>query len=93
MGQGGGFCCFPPPCPTTMRKIKGLVLAVTMPTIAHQPGTWQVKLAVPITKGYATEDNGESWIQYDRRVAKTGKRDVFVNFLPQVGQWIEVKSV
>lgn len=76
-----------------MRKIKGIVVSVTTPIVAHSPGTWQVKLIVPITKGYATEDEGETWYQYDRRVAKTSKRDVFVNYQPKVGQWIEVKAV
>ncbi len=76
-----------------MRKIRGLVLSVTKPVVAAQDNTWQVKLAVPIWKGYATDDDGESWYQYDRRVAKTSKRDVFVNYQPKIGQWIEVKAV
>jgi hypothetical protein len=57
------------------------------------PGTWQVKLAVPIRKGYATDDDGSTWYQYDRRVALTSKREVFVNFLPKVGETIRVDSI
>lgn len=76
-----------------MGKLKGLVLSVTRPVVAASENTWQVKVAYPIRKGYATDDDGETWYQYDRRIAKTGKRDVFVNFQPKVGQWIEVPAV
>lgn len=76
-----------------MGKLRGLVVAVSIPTVAHQPGTYQVRLAVPIKRGYATPDEGQSWFQYDRRVAKTSKRDVFLNYRPAIGTWVEARAM
>ncbi len=74
-----------------MAKRQGLVVSVDVPKCAHVPGTFEVKLAYPIRTGYANDDEGNTF-QFQRRVAKTGKKSVFLDYRPTIGSWIAVPS-
>lgn len=67
-------------------KKQALVTRVQIPAVVHSSGQYQVTVAY-MTKPYSFQgDDGE----IVKVAGKKRKRDVFTNFLPKIGQFIEV---